>query len=132
MNALKKLKYLLKVSFNVTECKAICFSFISNSCNSFIGVLAISFREYTTPMTSSRVGQYHFALEIDSWSIAHLIMPQIIHDPKDWVREVSKRSEVPSEVFGVVSSKGMLRIKGFAFFCDQTNFQVKKSLLLIS
>ena len=73
-------------------------------------------------MTSSRVGQYHFALEIDSWSIAHLIMPQIIHDPKDWVREVSKRSEVPSEVFGVVSSKRHASNQRFCLFLRSNQF----------
>jgi len=47
--------------------------------------------------------QYQIAVEVDSWSIVHLIMPLIIDDPYEWVAFASKRSEVPSEALGVIT-----------------------------
>ena len=49
--------------------------------------------------------QHSIAVEVDSWSIVHLIMPIIIEDPHEWSTLASNRSEVPSEALGIVTPR---------------------------
>ena len=65
------------------------------------------FENPTTPIMSwsTMMTQYQIAVEVDSWSIVHLIMPLVIDDPIEWAAFALKRSEVPSEALGVVTPK---------------------------
>ena len=55
-------------------------------------------------MSAARLSKHQAAVAADSWCIAHLILPGIINDPIEWADVLSKRSEGPSDAFGVRSS----------------------------
>ena len=59
----------------------------------------------TTMSWSTTKTQHSIAVEVDSWSIVHLIMPIIIEDPHEWSTLASNRSEVPSEALGIVTPR---------------------------
>ena len=61
------------------------------------------FQKSTSPMSLTRLSNHQVAVEVDSWSIVHLVMPQIIPDRIEWVKAVSARTEVSPECLGVIS-----------------------------
>jgi len=73
-------------------------------------------------MASRRLSKHQVAVNVDSWSIAHLVMSQIIDDPIDWVNAVMKRSEVPSEVYGLVSPNRFAFNRRLCLFLRSNNF----------
>jgi hypothetical protein len=56
-------------------------------------------------MSGTRMSKHQVAVAADSWCIGHLILPGLINDPIEWIHILSKRSEVPSDAFGVISSE---------------------------
>jgi len=56
-------------------------------------------------------------------------MPQIIHDPDEWVSEIMKRSEVHSEVFGVVTSSRHASNQRFCLFLRSNNFSTQREFV---
>jgi hypothetical protein len=63
------------------------------------------FQKTVSPMSLTTSSKHQIAVEVDSWAIVHLVMPQIIPDSHEWLKAVSARTEVPLECFGIVSVK---------------------------
>jgi hypothetical protein len=66
--------------------------------------------------------QHEIAVEVDSWSIVHLIMPIIIEDPHEWVKLVSKRTEVPPEALGIVTPRRFAFNRRFCLFLRSNEY----------